>query len=96
MKGTEKQINWAGEIAERVIKVWDAYKTEMVSRDPNAEEFCNKRIDAIRNAEYASDIIGLFKDYRPNGDMQHDVMALAAIYRVTPGDTTGQKAILCK
>lgn len=95
MKGTEKQIAWAQEIAERVIKTWEALREER--KDCKDEyDFATVRIDAIKHAEYAEDIIALFKDYKPNGDMQHDVMSLAAIYSINTGDTTAQRTILCK
>lgn len=95
MKGTEKQIAWAQEIAERVIKTWEALREE-IKNSKNEYDYATVRIEAIKNAEYAGDIINLFKDYRPNGNMQHDVMSLAAIYSTNPGDTAGQRAILCK
>lgn len=95
MKGTEKQIAWAQEIAERVIKTWKALREER--KDCKDEyDFATARIEAIENAEYAGDIIDLFKDYRPTGDMEHDVSSLAAIYTINPGDTVGQRTILCK
>ena len=95
MRGTEKQIAWAQEIAARVIKTWEALREERKD-SKNEYDFATVRIEAIKNAEYAGDIIDLFKDYKPNGDMQHDVMSLAAIYSINPGDTAGQRAILCK
>lgn len=95
MKGTEKQIAWAQEIAERVIKTWEALREERKDCK-NEYDFATVRIEAIKNAEYARDIIDLFKGYKPNGDMQHDVMSLAAIYTTNPGDTAGQRTILCK
>ena len=95
MKGTEKQIAWAQEISERVIKTWEALREER--KDCKDEyDFATARIEAIKNAEYAGDIINLFEGYKPNGDMQHDVPSLAAIYTINPGDTAGERAILCK
>lgn len=95
MKGTEKQIAWAQEIMERVISVWNAIKEDRAG-EAGAAELCEAKINAIRNAEHAGDIISLFKDFRPVGDLAEDAMKLAAIYSVNLGDTDGQRKILGK
>lgn len=95
MRGTEKQIKWAEEIADRVIGTFERLRAER-SEDANECAFLDNLIAAVKSADYAGDIIELFKDYKPNGDMNHDAMTLGAIYRVTIPATDGQKKILCK
>ena len=54
------------------------------------------RISAIQSADYAGDIISLFKDIRNTGDIASDFSKLVAIYRVRMACTPGEKKILCK
>lgn len=95
MKGSEKQVKWAEEIQSRVINTFERLKAERAD-NPAEVAYSDKMIAAVKSAAYASSIINLFKYYHPNGDMQHDVMSLAAIYRVTIPNGDDERAILCK
>lgn len=95
MNGTDKQIQWAEEIRARVVSVLERLKAERADQ-PAEVEYADKLIDAINGAEYAGSVINLFKGFRPTGDMQHDVMSLASIYRITRPISADERAILCK
>lgn len=95
MTGSEKQVKWAEEIQSCVINTFERLKAERAD-SPSEAAYSDKMIAAVKSAKYASSIINLFKGYRPNGDMQHDVMSLAAIYRVTIPNSDDERAILCK
>lgn len=93
MKGTEKQIQWARELQARVVSTFERLKAERADQ-PAEVEYAKRMIAAINGAEYAGSVINLFKSYKPNGDMQHDVMALAAIYRVAVPNSDDERKIL--
>ena len=102
MKGTEKQIKWASEISETVVAILKAAIEDFGTNYSNDQTTpaiingLNSRIDAINNAEYAGDIIALFKGVRKTGDVRADASRLFAIYQVSVPANAGQKKILCK
>ena len=102
MKGTTKQIAWAAEIRANVINAFEQFISDCKNFDtPEEIKTANitgakERIEALNAAEYASDIIDLFKGIRFSGNNEHDFPAVMAIYRTTRPNTSGQKTILCK
>lgn len=100
LNGTEKQIAWATEIKETVISILreaighaDYQDEEKTTAFKNAIE---TRITALETAEYAGDIIFLFKDIRKTGNYMVDVRKLLAEYQTSVPCNEGQKKILCK
>lgn len=103
MKGTEKQIKWATEIKENVIKTFEAFIVECKEKCPTEEikaaniAAAQERIAALSvDSVYSGDIIHLFKDIRFTGDLQDDLGDVLAVYRVAFPYTDGQKRILIK
>lgn len=102
MKGTEKQIAWAEDIRRNVISTFQRYIEEIKNYDAPEEiksaniGESNRRVDALNGAEYAGDIIDLFKDIRFTGDIEKDFPKVVSVYRITRPNTPGQKTILCK
>lgn len=91
MKGTEKQIKWATEIRANLIKTFEA----AISAEPQLKDVIASYIERIDSDDiYAGDIIDLFSGIRFNGDLQHDVPAIMAVYHVAVANTTGQHMIL--
>lgn len=95
MKGSEKQIAWATEIRENIIHAFESSKSGIPAGHPVLAKI-DGMIQRLNAAEYAGDIIDLFKDIQFNGDPRHDVPWIMAMYKVCPGMTDGQKAILGK
>lgn len=102
MRGTEKQIAWAEEIRANVIKVLAQGAADIASwpgdeavKAANVEAL-NARIAALEAAEYAGDIITIFKGTRFTGIQEKDFKAVIAEYRVSKPLNAGQKKILCK
>lgn len=102
MKGTEKQIAWAEEIRRnvlacfgRAIEYMKNMDTQEEIKTANIRDFV-ARVDALTSAEYASDVINLFKDIRFSGDLETDFPKVVSVYRVTIPNTPGEKSILCK
>ena len=102
MKGTEKQIAWATDIRANVIASFEKFIEDIKVFDAPEEiktaniAGCKERIEALNNAEYAGDIIDLFKDIRFTGDNEKDFPKVMAVYNTTRPNTDGQKKILCK
>ncbi len=101
MKGTDKQIKWATEIRENVVKTFENMIPVIPTIAPNQEAAENAvkelkaRISRLNSENvYAGDIIDLFKDIRFNGDLQHDVNEVMAVYNVTVPHTTTARALL--
>lgn len=102
MKGTDKQIAWATKIQANVISSFEQFILDIKAFD-GPEEIksvniagCKKRIEALNDAEYAGDIIDLFKDIRFTGDNEKDFPKVMAVYKTTCPNTDRQKKILCK
>lgn len=92
MKGSEKQINWANEIIERLDSVMDSIIANIPSNYNDQQKAMMTNIiegmrDNIHSADYAGDIIDLFKDVKTPQD-------LMGMWRVTVPNTTGQHKIL--
>lgn len=102
MKGSEKQIAWANDIIETVTSILtvarEAVETENAPADLKAAAIhnINTKIDAIRGAEYASDIINLFKGIRKTGNAMADAQNVMAVYNVSVPMSNGEKKILGK
>ena len=100
MKGTDKQIIWATDIQANVIASFEQFILDIQSADVLEEikaaniAGCHERIVALNNAEYAGDIIDLFKDIRFTGNVGVDFPKVMAVYRVTKANTPGEKEIL--
>ena len=92
MKGSEKQINWANEIVERLDSVMDGIIANIPSNyNDQQKAMMTNVIEGMRNnihsADCAGDIIDLFKDVKTPQD-------LMGIWRVTVPNTPGQHKIL--
>lgn len=99
MKGSEKQINWANEIIERLDSVMDSiianipsnYNDQQKAGWSQEKDMMTNIIEGMRSnihsADYAGDIIDLFKDVKTPQD-------LMGMWRVTVPNTTGQHKIL--
>lgn len=92
MKGSEKQINWANEIIERLDSVMDSIIANIPSNYNDQQKAMMTNIidgmrDNIHSADYAGDIIDLFKDVKTPQD-------LMGMWRVTVPNTPGQHKIL--
>lgn len=102
MKGTDKQITWATDIQANVIASFEKFIEDIKVFDAPEEikaaniAGCKERIVALNDAEYAGDIIDLFKDIRFTGDNEKDFPKVRAVYITTRPNTDGQKKILCK
>lgn len=92
MKGSEKQINWANEIIERLDSVMDSIIANIPSNYNDQQKAMMTNIiegmrGNIHSADYAGDIIDLFKDVKTPQD-------LMGMWRVTVPNTPGQHKIL--
>ena len=92
MKGSEKQINWANEIIERLDSVMDSIIANIPSNYNDQQKAMMTNIiegmrGNIHSADYAGDIIDLFKDVKTPED-------LMGMWRVTVPNTPGQHKIL--
>lgn len=102
MKGTEKQIAWATDIINKIIPVMEQAIADIKGmggkEDIKAANIAGftQRIDALKNAEYAGDVISAFGKVRLTGNQQKDAFAVLAVYRTTVPQTNGMKKILCK
>lgn len=93
MKGTVKQIPWATEIRENVIKSLEFIKAHSPT-DVQAE--AQKRIDCLNEENvYAGDIIDIFKYIRFGADEMKNAMEVQAAYRVALPYTSTGKYLLC-
>lgn len=100
MKGSAKQIAWAEEIRANVVSSFEKFIEDIKAFDAPEEikvaniAGCRERIEALTSAEYAGDIIDLFKDIRFTGNVEVDFPKVMAVYRVTKANTPGEKEIL--
>lgn len=96
MKGSEKQITWANEIRENVVK---ALEFVGANSPANVLAEVQKRIDLLNEANvYAGDVINLFGDIRFGSDEMKNAKAVMFVYnrRGYVPVTTGEKSLLCK
>lgn len=106
MRGTEKQITWATEIINRIVPVLEQASEDFSGFVPATQEQeeakreniegIEKRIDALKNADYAGDVISLFRSVRVTGNQSEDFSKVLAVYRVSLPCTRGEQEILCK
>lgn len=102
MKGTEKQIAWAEDIKANLKKTITAGIESIKNAEATEEQksraikMWSTRLDAIENADYAGDIINLFRDVHFSGDVNRDIASIVSVYKVCPGDTQGERKILNK
>ena len=92
MKGSEKQINWANEIIERLDSVMDSIIANIPSNYNDQQKAMMTNViegmrGTIHSADYAGDIVALFKDVKTPQD-------LMGMWRVTVPNTPGQHKIL--
>lgn len=91
MKGTEKQVKWATEIRSNLINTFES----AIDAEPQLQNVIQPYIDRLSMDDvYAGDIIDLFKGLKFNGDLQHDLTDVMAVYRVSVANTAGQHTIL--
>jgi hypothetical protein len=101
MRGSEKQIKWATEIRDNVIKTYTEAIPILEDLAPNPEAYekvkqlLTARIELLKDENiHAGDIIDIFKDIRFNGDNEHDLECVISRYRFYSPITQGQRKIL--
>ena len=100
MRGSAKQIAWAEEIRDNVVSSFEKFIENIKAFDTPEEvkaaniAGCQERIEALNAAEYAGDIINLFKDIRFTGNNEADFPKVMAVYRVAKANTPSEKEIL--
>lgn len=92
MKGTEKQIGWANEIMGRLNDILDQIMANIPDRyNQQQKDAMTAMIEQMRGqingAEYAGDVIDLFKGVKTPED-------LMSMWRVALPNTAGQHKIL--
>lgn len=92
MKGSEKQISWANEIITRLDGVMDQIVANIPDRYTQEQKAMMANMiegmrGSIHSAEYAGDVIDLFKNVKTPED-------LMGMWRVTVPNTPGQHKIL--
>ena len=92
MKGSEKQISWSNEIITRLDSVMDQIVANIPDRYTQEQKaMMTNMLEGVRSsihgAEYAGDVIDLFKDVKTPED-------LMGMWRVTVPNTPGQHKIL--
>lgn len=95
MKGSEKQVAWATELQAAAIETMEeALRTFGASAQ--AVDLVTARIEALRNAEYAGDVIDIFGGFRRTGNLREDFSRVCVPYKIHHPNTNGQRAILIK
>lgn len=92
MKGTEKQVNWANEIKERVVSILDEaiemQKQEAPGNASNLDGFAKMRTIVAEFDGYAGDMIDVFRDVQRTGDVRKDVASVVMTARASRLSTT--------
>ena len=100
MKGSEKQLKWANDIIRNIRAAWEVAKNDEKSKAMPGYAAgvaqWEERLDRLENADYAGDIIDLFKDIRFTDDQWHNLCDIISVYRVKMPCTEGQSKILGK
>jgi hypothetical protein len=105
MKGSEKQIVWATEIKENLIRtletVVNRFKADPMFDPKNPIHTANlealkARIDAANDCESAAAFIDCFGQIHFNGDMDHDLAEILAVYRAHSPNAPAQHQLLVK
>ncbi len=92
MTGTEKQVSWANEIMGRLDGILDQIVANIPSSYNQQQKdmmagFIEQMRSQIHGAEYAGDVIDLFRDVKTPED-------LMGMWRTTVPNTDGQHKIL--
>ena len=101
LKGSEKQIALAENIKENVESTI-LFAIEQGKREqgnPKAQaavSFLTDKLERLNTAEYAGDIIDLFKHINFTGDRMEDFRWIMAVYRTSVPMSVGQEKILDK
>lgn len=103
MLGSEKQVKWATEIRDHIIRTFQAVIADYAPM-ADTNEMVRENIAGLQarmerlNADnvHAGDIIDLFKDVRFSGNHQEDLGRVLAVYRVGYPNTQGQHDILMR
>lgn len=102
MRGTEKQIQWATKIQANVIRTLEE-AIDMMGKVNAPEDIRRKNIEdttewleAVKNAEYAGDIIDLFKDIPQTGDLNNRFGSLMSARRIKVPGSEAQRKLLHK
>lgn len=100
MKGSEKQLKWANDIIRNIRAAWEVAKNDEKSKAmpgyAAGVALWEERLDRLENADYAGDIIDLFKDIRFTDDQWHNMCYIISVYNIKRPYTEGQKKILGK
>ena len=100
MKGSEKQLKWANDIIQKIKTAWELAKNDEKSKAmpgyAAGVALWEERLDRLENADYAGDIIDLFKDIRFTGDQWHNMCYIISVYNIKCPCTEGQSKILGK
>ncbi len=96
MKGSEKQIAWATDIQCNVTSILSAAYSDCIEMggDPRAAQKIDRMCSAVKNAEYAGDIIELFNGIRVTGDKKRDFLNVVSRFKISAPLTEGQRSIL--
>ena len=100
MRGSEKQLKWANDIIQKIKTAWEFAKNDEKSKSmpgyAAGVALWEARIDRLENADYAGDIIDLFKDIWFTDDQWHNISFVDSAYTIKMPYTEGQRKILGK
>lgn len=101
LKGSEKQIAWAENIIENVkssilFAIEQSKREQGNPRAQAAVSFLTDKLERLDDAEYAGDIIDLFKHINFTGNRMEDFRWIMAVYRTSVPMSVGQEKILDK
>ena len=100
MRGSEKQLKWANDIIRNIRAAWEVAKNDEKSKAmpgyAAGVALWEARIDRLKNADYAGDIIDLFKDIWFTDDQWHNMCDIISVYNIKRPYTEGQSKILGK
>lgn len=101
LKGSEKQIAWAENIIENVTSsiLFAIEQSKREQGNPRAQaavSFLTDKLERLDDAEYAGDIIDLFKHINFTGNRMEDFRWIMAVYRTSVPMSVGQEKILDK
>ncbi len=100
MRGSEKQLKWANDLIQKIKTAWEFAKNDEKSKTlpgyAAGVATWDANIERLENADYAGDIIDLFKDIRFTDDQWHNLCDIISVYRIKMPYTEGQRKILGK
>lgn len=97
MRGTEKQIVWANKIIgafESALSEME--KTPEATSRPQVVEYYRIRLEILKTAKNAWDVIDLFKDVDLKANCFVVLLGFRSVYRVAWPNTEEQKRILMR